>query len=201
MGIVFCSTVSNCQCNAIGEVSSLCIWMCLPGNPRVTPDVTRDVCLLARLMASNIYFAQIEELMFEVSLSQYCIQCLMFDVGILYSSFLSCIVSPRIELQLFLKQWVTWKFVMLVLFAVVNVAVQWWTEGESSQTGFSRQEGIKALYWYYHKSHKSIAFHLLSLLKCSVWRTVFFFYSSDKDFTEAKLHCLMEFRILETHST
>jgi phosphoenolpyruvate carboxylase len=38
------------------------------GNPRVTPDVTRDVCLLARLMASNIYFAQIEELMFELSM-------------------------------------------------------------------------------------------------------------------------------------
>ena len=86
------------------------------------------------------------------------------------------IVSPRIELQLFLKQWVTWKFVMLVLFAVVNVAVQWWTEGESSQTGFSRQEGIKALYWYYHKGHESIAFHLHSLLKCSVWRTVLFFF-------------------------
>lgn len=34
-------------------------------------------------MASNIYFAQIEELMFEVSLSQYCIECLIFDVGIL----------------------------------------------------------------------------------------------------------------------
>lgn len=37
-----------------------------PGNPRVTPEVTRDVCLLARLMAANLYFSQIEELMFEV---------------------------------------------------------------------------------------------------------------------------------------
>lgn len=36
------------------------------GNPRVTPDVTRDVCLLARLMAANLYYAQIEDLMFEV---------------------------------------------------------------------------------------------------------------------------------------
>lgn len=36
------------------------------GNPRVTPEVTRDVCLLARLMAANLYFAQIEDLMFEV---------------------------------------------------------------------------------------------------------------------------------------
>jgi len=38
------------------------------GNPRVTPDVTRDVCLLARLMAANLYFAQIEDLMFELSM-------------------------------------------------------------------------------------------------------------------------------------
>ncbi|CAM6128897.1 unnamed protein product [Calypogeia fissa] len=38
------------------------------GNPRVTPEVTRDVCLLARLMAANLYFAQIEDLMFEVSM-------------------------------------------------------------------------------------------------------------------------------------
>ncbi|KAG0558515.1 hypothetical protein M758_10G031500 [Ceratodon purpureus] len=38
------------------------------GNPRVTPDVTRDVCLLARLMATNLYFTQIEDLMFELSM-------------------------------------------------------------------------------------------------------------------------------------
>lgn len=36
------------------------------GNPRVTPEVTRDVCLLARMMAANLYYSQIEELMFEV---------------------------------------------------------------------------------------------------------------------------------------
>lgn len=36
------------------------------GNPRVTPEVTRDVCLLARLMAANLYYSQIEDLMFEV---------------------------------------------------------------------------------------------------------------------------------------
>ncbi|MCO5572711.1 hypothetical protein L7F22_026470 [Adiantum nelumboides] len=35
------------------------------GNPRVTPEVTRDVCLLARLMAANLYYSQIEDLMFE----------------------------------------------------------------------------------------------------------------------------------------
>jgi len=41
--------------------------MCIAGNPRVTPEVTRDVCLLARMMAANLYFSQIEDLMFEVS--------------------------------------------------------------------------------------------------------------------------------------
>ncbi|KNA05811.1 hypothetical protein SOVF_186850, partial [Spinacia oleracea] len=38
------------------------------GNPRVTPEVTRDVCLLARMMATNMYFSQIEDLMFELSM-------------------------------------------------------------------------------------------------------------------------------------
>nr|QFR35816.1 phosphoenolpyruvate carboxylase [Chandrasekharania keralensis] len=38
------------------------------GNPRVTPEVTRDVCLLARMMAANLYFSQIEEMMFELSM-------------------------------------------------------------------------------------------------------------------------------------
>lgn len=42
------------------------------GNPRVTPEVTRDVCLLARMMAANLYYSQIEDLMFEVfHLQQY----------------------------------------------------------------------------------------------------------------------------------
>ncbi|TVU07791.1 hypothetical protein EJB05_41160, partial [Eragrostis curvula] len=36
------------------------------GNPRVTPEVTRDVCLLARMMAANLYVSEIEDLMFEV---------------------------------------------------------------------------------------------------------------------------------------
>ncbi|KAI3732124.1 hypothetical protein L1987_63322 [Smallanthus sonchifolius] len=36
------------------------------GNPRVTLEVTRDVCLLARMMAANLYFSQIEDLMFEL---------------------------------------------------------------------------------------------------------------------------------------
>ncbi|CAM8984966.1 unnamed protein product [Rhodiola kirilowii] len=38
------------------------------GNPRVTPEVTRDVCLLARMMAANMYYSQIEDLMFELSM-------------------------------------------------------------------------------------------------------------------------------------
>ncbi|KAL6140747.1 hypothetical protein ACLB2K_059043 [Fragaria x ananassa] len=38
------------------------------GNPRVTPEVTRDVCLLARMMAANLYYSQIENLMFELSM-------------------------------------------------------------------------------------------------------------------------------------
>ncbi|KAI5056786.1 hypothetical protein GOP47_0028604 [Adiantum capillus-veneris] len=37
------------------------------GNPRVTPEVTYDVCLLARLMAANLYLSEIEDLMFEVA--------------------------------------------------------------------------------------------------------------------------------------
>ncbi|KAL6644285.1 hypothetical protein ACP70R_015893 [Stipagrostis hirtigluma subsp. patula] len=38
------------------------------GNPRVTPEVTRDVCLLARMMAANLYCSQIEDLMIELSM-------------------------------------------------------------------------------------------------------------------------------------
>nr|AVN87068.1 phosphoenolpyruvate carboxylase 1 [Selenicereus undatus] len=38
------------------------------GNPRVTAQVTRDVCLLARMMAANLYFSEIEDLMFELSM-------------------------------------------------------------------------------------------------------------------------------------
>ncbi|XP_064986027.1 phosphoenolpyruvate carboxylase-like isoform X2 [Musa acuminata AAA Group] len=38
------------------------------GNPRVTPEVTRDVCLLARMIAASLYYSQIEDLMFELSM-------------------------------------------------------------------------------------------------------------------------------------
>lgn len=37
------------------------------GNPRVTPEVIRDVCLSARMMETNLYYSQIEDLMFEVN--------------------------------------------------------------------------------------------------------------------------------------
>ncbi|KAK5840103.1 hypothetical protein PVK06_008977 [Gossypium arboreum] len=40
----------------------------LKRNPRVTLEVTRDVCLLARMMAANLYYSQIEDLMFELSM-------------------------------------------------------------------------------------------------------------------------------------
>ncbi|KAK7277773.1 hypothetical protein RJT34_22790 [Clitoria ternatea] len=40
------------------------------GNPRVSPKVTREVCLLARMMAANMYFSNIEDLMFELSMWQ-----------------------------------------------------------------------------------------------------------------------------------
>ena len=35
-------------------------------NPRVTPEITRDFCLLASMMAANLYYSQIEDLMFAV---------------------------------------------------------------------------------------------------------------------------------------
>ncbi|XP_042430195.1 phosphoenolpyruvate carboxylase-like isoform X2 [Zingiber officinale] len=38
------------------------------GNPRVTPEITRDVCLLARMIAASFYYSQIEDLMFELSM-------------------------------------------------------------------------------------------------------------------------------------
>lgn len=42
----------------------------IAGNPRVTPEVTRDVCLLARMMAANLYYSQIDDLMFEVLIAK-----------------------------------------------------------------------------------------------------------------------------------
>jgi len=47
-----------------------CSWMGgdRDGNPRVTPEVTRDVCYLSRMMAANLYFYGLEELMFELSM-------------------------------------------------------------------------------------------------------------------------------------
>lgn len=55
-------TTSKIMMHCSPDISLM--WMA--GNPRVTPEVTRDVCLLARMMAANLYYSQIEELMFEV---------------------------------------------------------------------------------------------------------------------------------------
>jgi hypothetical protein len=38
------------------------------GNSRVTPEVPRNVCLLARVMVANLYNSQIEDLMFELAI-------------------------------------------------------------------------------------------------------------------------------------
>ena len=37
------------------------------GNPFVTPETTREVVITARLSAVNLYFQQIEQLMFDLS--------------------------------------------------------------------------------------------------------------------------------------
>lgn len=67
------------------------------GNPRVTPEVTRDVCLLARMMAANLYYSQIEDLMFEV-LNSICIlqsspRSSLFQVGRLLLDYCFCTLS------------------------------------------------------------------------------------------------------------
>lgn len=57
------------------------------GNPRVTPEVTRDVCLLARMMAANLYVSSIEDLMFEVLFS-------VFQFGVLsFFALLGCCLN------------------------------------------------------------------------------------------------------------
>ena len=38
------------------------------GNPNVKHDTTRDVCIITRLTACDLYFKEIEQLMFEMSL-------------------------------------------------------------------------------------------------------------------------------------
>jgi hypothetical protein len=60
---------------ALHNLISISYYICILtpstnlGNPRVTPEVTRDVCLLARMMAANLYCSQIEDLMFEVQIT------------------------------------------------------------------------------------------------------------------------------------
>lgn len=67
------------------------------GNPRVTPEVTRDVCLLARMMAANLYFSQIEDLMFEVT------------IGIILSFFFISLIKSSF--------WITHSFLPNILFS------------------------------------------------------------------------------------
>ncbi|KAG6479636.1 phosphoenolpyruvate carboxylase 2-like [Zingiber officinale] len=55
------------------------------GNPRVTPDATRDVCLLARMIAATLYYSQIEDLMFELSMWR-CTDELRIQANVLHRS-------------------------------------------------------------------------------------------------------------------
>lgn len=77
--------------------------MCITGNPMVTPEVTRDVCLLARMMAANLYFSQIEDLMFE----------LIEYAGVYRDNKLSLSITKMV-----------FKYLLLSIFAVVYVALQ-----------------------------------------------------------------------------
>ncbi|KAJ6752002.1 hypothetical protein OIU85_002425 [Salix viminalis] len=54
-----------------GDRDGMIFSFCENVIPRVTPEVTRDVCLLARMMAANLYYSQIEDLMFELSMWRY----------------------------------------------------------------------------------------------------------------------------------
>ena len=55
-GHTICSVLLHRHC--LGDLSSYPNLSA--GNPRVTPEVTRDVLLLSRLMAANLYFHEIE---------------------------------------------------------------------------------------------------------------------------------------------
>ena len=85
------------------------MWMA--GNPRVTPEVTRDVCLLARMMAANLYYSQIEDLMFEVC---NVLSSLMFSLICLLNIFMVSSFAAPIVLFIY----------FCILLAVVNVALQ-----------------------------------------------------------------------------
>lgn len=64
--------------------------MSMTGNPRVTPEVTRDVCLLARMMAANLYNAQIEDLMFEVKIRTHFLFEYCSDISLTRILFITC---------------------------------------------------------------------------------------------------------------
>ncbi|KAL0443596.1 UNVERIFIED_CONTAM: Phosphoenolpyruvate carboxylase [Sesamum latifolium] len=68
LGWVETVTVYLFQLQTISFLNSSELMDSTTRNPRVTPEVTRDVCLLARMMAANLYYSQIEDLMFELSM-------------------------------------------------------------------------------------------------------------------------------------
>nr|GEW72645.1 phosphoenolpyruvate carboxylase gene [Tanacetum cinerariifolium] len=55
-------------CRGKGEKGIECRGPDPSRNLRTIPDVSRDACLLARMMATNMYFSQIKVLMFEMSM-------------------------------------------------------------------------------------------------------------------------------------
>lgn len=90
--------------------------MRIAGNPIVTPEVTRDVCLLARMMAANLYFSQIEDLMFEVS------NMLVIIFGQICRSLL--IILQKKKLLIILNCNIVNHLAYCLLLAVVHVALQ-----------------------------------------------------------------------------
>lgn len=78
---------------------SISIWF--SGNPRVTPEVTHDVCLLARLMAANLHLSKIEALMFEVCIKLNARYCNMYS----HCNILKCIRGFDSQLVLQLSMW------------------------------------------------------------------------------------------------
>lgn len=104
------------------------------GNPRVTPEVTRDVCLLARMMAANLYYSRIEDLMFEVSKfwwSHYTWFLRIEPCLLLCFELASCILM-----------------IYFPLHTVIHVALQWWTSNLCGWIASLFKESCKALYRY-----------------------------------------------------
>jgi len=67
----------------------------------VTAEVTKDVCLLARMMAANLYFSDMEDLMFEVhirllALWMFNLHFLSTQIQLMLFSFLTAV---NVEMQ------------------------------------------------------------------------------------------------------